>query len=111
MAIESEYTLQNSEGKIIHIRGDHHAESGTDLGEVKDLFSDIQDVLSSGGNAFIEFGEFQLGRLLASEDKGINNGMYYRIPFLLSELSDKSGVCINDIRACKVSAQIGRAHV
>ena len=88
MTIVSKNTLQNSQGKIIHIRGDLHAEKGADLGGVDGLLSEIQDVLSNNGNAFIEFGKFQLNMVLKSKDKGLKNGMYYRLPYLLSQLPD-----------------------
>ena len=106
MTIVSNYILKNIQGKTIYLRGDQHAESRADLGGVDGLLSEIKVVLSDCGNAFIEFGEYLLDNVLLSEDKGENNGMYYRIPFLLSQLPDQSGLCMNDIRACAASAPL-----
>ena len=108
MTIESSMILKNILGKTIYLCGDSHEENGSDIQGVEALLKVIKDILKNNGNAFVEMGEYQLQRVMESADKGLANGMYYRIPCLLKnlQLEGQDGICINDIRQDSKSAPL-----
>jgi hypothetical protein len=97
MTIHTKLVLSDGLRKVF-LYGDKHCEkNGEDLSEATELMNQIEKLLEKGGNVFIEFGAYQMQKVL--EDEG-QIGLYYKIPYLLRDYyrSKDHRVCINDVR-------------